>query len=480
MPSTVLMPALSPTMTQGYLVKWHKDVGQSVRSGDVLMEVETDKAIMEVEATQEGILDHILIEASSQTMVQVGQVVAILRNADEPQGIGQTHPACQEARPDQTEAGPAAAHPQPKQLDPSPVDSPCMPALPSHPSDAGRATQNEQPLGPSAQKRILVSPLARSLAQRRGIDLAGLMGSGPGGRIVKRDVDKANPASRGWVGESLHSGSAANASASPACSTADFGRPAGQLTSPDGPKGAEPSWTLAPISVGQGAVATPSLLPISGMRRVIAQRLTQSKQTVPHFTLTVPCVMDELLALRSKINSQEKRFSVNDFLVRACALALWDTPEMRTLWTEDTLVRHNTIDLAVAVSVPGGLLTPIVAQAEGKPLALLAPEIKDLAARARAGTLPASAYQGGTFTLSNLGMHGIESFTPIINPPQSGILAIGNTTAQPWVDDNGQLCVRHVLRASVAADHRSVDGQDAARFLTRFQSYVQNPHLLLS
>ena len=414
MPTPILMPALSPTMTEGRLSKWNKTVGQAVQSGDLLMDVETDKAVMEVEATQEGILDLIVIPGETDA-VKVGQIVAVLRSDDEESGSGQKwlddngqHPEQDQSARDEKGQGDAS------------IEAPAS----SHAAPDNISV-------PGVTNRIIASPLAKKIAQDKGLDLSHVRGSGPRGRILKRDVEQVS---------------------SP-CLSKDFVHSLN-----------EPCQTTR--------------RDLTPMRKSIAKRLTQSKTTVPHFYLSVECHMDELLKLRIQMNSCEKIFSINDFMVRACALALDAVPDMRVVWSETHLVQHHASDVAVAVSVEGGLVTPIVRQAEKKSLRDLSKEMRYWIDKARQGKLTPEDYQGGVFTLSNLGMMGVDCFYPILNPPHAGILAIGTTREAPVAKD-GQLSVAQVMTASLAADHRAVDGVCAAEFLTTFRSFIEQPYRLI-
>ncbi len=423
MPVSILMPALSPTMEQGRLSTWHKSVGQTVSSGDLLMDVETDKAVMEVESTQEGILDLIVVPADTND-VKVGQVIGVLRSADEPEGSGQQWL-------DQNPCSVSGGAQAPALPQESSNKDACSP---SSVLDTATVACDANAAQMSSSGRILVSPLAKKMANRQGIDLRHVTGSGPRGRIVKADID-------GYVAK-------ANSQASV-------------------------SWG------GDMHVPEPTRQALTPMRKAIAQRLTESKTTTPHFYLSVDCCMNALIDVRAKMNEHEKIFSINDFMVRACALALHAVPEMRVLWGGDHLMQHHTADIAVAVSIDGGLVTPIVSCAEQKSLRAISTEMKQWIAKARAGTLKPSDYQGGVFTLSNLGMMGVDCFYPIINPPHSGILAIGATKNVPVVC-NGNVSVGQVMTASLAADHRAVDGAFGAAFLQHFKQLVEQPYALLS
>lgn len=423
MPTPILMPALSPTMTQGHLIKWHKQEGDRVRSGDLLMDIETDKATMEVEATQEGVLDCIIIPAPTES-VPIGQVIAVLRSEGENPGVG--------------ESWRTTTPPTSPALSTSSVQGPSASTEVSAPAQAPNLSGvREKKKDNRAPERMPISPLARKIAALHGVDVRTLEGSGPRGRIIKQDVEDA----------------------------------LAQLAQHN--KGALSTQKQSDL------VSAVTVLPLTPMRKVIAQRLSLSKQTIPHFYLSVDCHMDELLHVRTQMNRVEKLFSVNDFMVRACAVALAQCPHVRTLWDDTQLIRHENVDLAVAVSIDGGLITPIVRHADTKPLSVMARELRSLVDRARKGQLKPQEYQGGTFTLSNLGMLGVDHFQPIINPPHSGILAIGCTRSQPIVKE-GAITIAQVVTVTIAADHRVVDGEAAARFLQVFKGMVENPYLLLS
>lgn len=464
MPIAIKMPALSPTMTQGHLIVWHKKINDTIHTGDLLLEIETDKAVMEVEATQSGILDYVAVPAGTND-VSVGTIIAVLRLTTEKEGDGkiwlqeQGHDVLPVVTPASAPA-PVADPLLPDWVDVSPSAMPTMSTMPAVPT-SGKFQAN-QPMGATTQTtsdpsspgrdRILVSPLARQWANHHGIDLTAVQGTGPRGRIVKDDIQQAmlhpprNPNSRGH--------------------------------SPEHPASDRP--------VSMAVDSTQSIpesvrVPLSGMRKTIAQRLTLSKQTVPHFSLTIECAMDALLQLRSGMNGAKKDLSVNDFMVRACAMALRAVPAMRLMWGDEThALQVDTVDLAVAVSIAGGLITPIVRCADTLPLRSLAVELKSLIARARQGQLAPTEYQGGLFTISNLGMMGIDQFNPIINPPHTGILAIGATKKRPILDAHGAWMVGQTMMATIAADHRTIDGSVAAEFLTTFQKLIENPLLLVS
>jgi pyruvate dehydrogenase E2 component (dihydrolipoamide acetyltransferase) len=416
MPITITMPALSPTMTEGKLAKWLKQAGDKVAPGDVIAEIETDKATMEVEAVDEGVLDQILVQAGTEH-VAVNSPIAVLRGEGEAPGA---------------KASPAATPvpaPQPA-AKPAPVASVPSPA-PSHGGD-----------------RVFASPLARRLAAQAGIDLAGVKGSGPQGRIVKHDIEVAV------------AGGKAASKAPPAAATAKA-PPAPQIV---------PTAGFPPFE----------LVPASTMRKTIARRLTEAKQTVPHFYLAVDCEIDKLLVLRKELNAGDEKLkiSVNDMIVKASAIALMRVPAANAAWTEEGIRLYKSVDVSVAVATDGGLITPIVRGAEGKGLAKIAAETKDLAARARAGKLKLDEFQGGTFSISNLGMYGIRAFSAVINPPQGAILAVGAGEPRPVVK-GGALAIATVVTLTLSSDHRVVDGAVGAEFLKALKALIEEPMTML-
>lgn len=443
MPIEVLMPALSPTMTQGHLVKWHKNIGDAIKSGDLLMDVETDKATMEVEATQAGFLDRIVIQAPTEN-VPIGRVIALLRLANEPEGISATWTESLHEMSQNSDAQSVVPPSQPhavtnahgNTIQESQCAQPVIVPFPqTNPQEKITLCTLDQSINhPTPQNRILVSPLAKKLAHHHSLSLREIKGSGPGGRIVKRDIEGAL-SHKQHVQEKAYS----------------------------------------PLL--QEALV--EKIALTAMRKTIAERLTFSKQTIPHFYLSVTCRVDQLLGLRAQMNARHKIFSVNDFILRACALALKNHPAMCTLWQGDHLTRHSQIDLAIAVSIPGGLITPILRNASAQSLGQISAMVKDMAERARSGRLMPQDYQGGVFTVSNLGMYGIDAFHPIINPPHSGILAVGAAKKQPVVQGD-QIEIGHVMTLTLAADHRAVDGEDAAKFLRELQDLLENPFDLLA
>ena len=423
MATNILMPALSPTMTEGTLARWLKKEGETIKAGDVIAEIETDKATMEVEAVDEGVLGKILVAAGSEN-VAVNAPIAILVEPGE-------------AVPD---SAPAAPAPKPAAA-PEPVAAPA-------PAAAAPAAPAAETTGHS--ERVFASPLARRMAQQAGIDLATLKGSGPNGRIVKADIDAA----RGSAPEAAAPAPKAPAAAPPAQAAA---APAAPITAPH------------------------DAIPHSSMRKVIAKRLQAAKQTIPHFYLSMDVELDALLKLRAELNAQSPKegpgafkLSVNDLIIKAVAVALRRVPAANASFTEEAMIRYHDVDISVAVAIPDGLITPIIRKADQKGLAAISNEMKDLAARAKAGKLKPDEFQGGSFSISNLGMYGISSFSAIINPPQGGILAIGAGEKRPVVKGE-QIAIATMMTVTLSCDHRVVDGAVGAEFLAAFKSIVEQP-----
>ena len=425
----ILMPALSPTMETGTLATWNVAVGDAVRSGDVIAEIETDKATMEVEAVDDGVLAVILVEAGSEN-VAVGTPIA--RLAEDGEAV------------DDVASAPATAAPSPPvaeaKVESSAPAAPAPAAVPAPASVAAAAPGSKAP-------RLFASPLARRIAGDNDIDLAGLKGSGPHGRILRRDVEAAM--------------SAPAPAAAPAMAA-----------------GVTAAMTAASAPAAPGAS---SLEPNSQMRKIIAQRLQESKANAPHFYLTVDCEIDTLLAARKVMNEQspdDVKISVNDLVIRAAAMALVKVPKANASWEGDNTRLFHHADIAMAVAVDGGLVTPVIWAAEQKGLAEIAATSRDLATRARNGTLALEEFAGGSFTISNLGMFGIREFAAVINPPQGAILAVGAGEERPVVC-NGQLAVATVMTVTLSADHRVVDGAVGAEWLQAFKGYIEAPVTML-
>jgi pyruvate dehydrogenase E2 component (dihydrolipoamide acetyltransferase) len=435
MPIDILMPALSPTMEEGTLAKWHVKKGDAVKSGDVIAEIETDKATMEVEAVDEGTVEELLVPEGTEG-VKVNAPIARL-SGDSAGGSAPPAPKA-EAAP---EAPKAEAKPAPQ---PAPPPAPAPAAQASAPAPAERA----------AGQRIFASPLARRIAEQKGLDLATLKGSGPHGRIVKADVETAQP------------GQARAPAAAPAA------RPAADQAPPAAPRQV--------LSLEQQGIPPGSyeLIPLDGMRKTVARRMTESARDVPHFPLTIDLEIDALLAARAKINAMlEKsggKVSVNDMVIKAAAVALMQVPEANASYTPEGIAMHHHADIAMAVAVPHGLITPIIRAAETKGLAAIAAEAKDLAERARTRKLKPEEYLGGTFSVSNLGMFGISSFSSIINEPQGAILSVGVGEKRPVVRGN-ELAIATVMTVTLTCDHRVVDGATGARWLAAFKPLIEDP-----
>jgi len=420
MPITILMPALSPTMEEGALTKWLVKPGDAVTSGDVIAEIETDKATMEVEAVDDGVIGALLVAEGAQG-VKVNAPIATLLEPGEPADAL---------------AAPAAA---PVTAPPPPIAPPAAPVA-----------------APGCAGRLFATPLARRIAAERGVDLAAVQGSGPHGRIVRADVEAAAPGAR-------PAAPAAGPAAAPA--SAPLAAPAS-------------AETVARLYAGRDFQE----VALDGMRRVVAARLTEAKQTVPHFYLRREIGLDALLALRAQINAKGAargvKLSVNDFIIRACALALQAVPDCNAVWAGDRILRFTASDVAVAVAVEGGLFTPVLRDAEAKALSQLSAEMKDLAARARARKLAPQEYQGGAFAISNLGMFGVESFDAIINPPHAAILAVGAGVRKP-VARGEAVMIETVMSVTLSVDHRVIDGALGAQFLQAVKDCLEDPLSLL-
>jgi pyruvate dehydrogenase E2 component (dihydrolipoamide acetyltransferase) len=434
MPINVLMPALSPTMTEGKLARWLKKEGDAVKSGQVLCEIETDKATMEVEAVDEGTLGKILVAAGTEGVKVNAPIAVILEEGESAASAAAPAPASAPA--------PAVA------AAPAPAAAPSARPVAAPVADAGR---------------VFASPLARRMAEQAGLDISAIRGSGPNGRIVKADIDAARAG-----GQAGRKPAAAAATAAPSAAPA--------------------AAALAPAAVSAASLAAigpHKLVPLSSMRRVIARRLTESKQQVPHFYLTVDCVIDRLLAGRAALNakSPEKgpgafKLSVNDFVIKAVAVALRQVPAANASYSDDGILMWDDVDVSVAVAIPGGLITPIIRKADSKGLAQISNEMKDLAARAKDGKLKPEEFQGGGFSISNLGMFGIKEFGAVINPPQGAILAVGAGEQRPVVKD-GALAIATVMSCTLSVDHRVIDGAVGAEFLAAFKRIVEDPLAML-
>jgi len=433
MPIEIKMPALSPTMEEGKLAKWLVKEGDTVASGDIMAEIETDKATMEFEAVDEGTIGKILIAEGTEG-VKVGTVIATIAGEDDD---------ASEAAPEPSEDEKPEAKPQVAAPAPTPTPSP-KPA--SKPAEPAAKTS-------SSSDRVAVSPLARRIAAEKGVDIAGLTGSGPHGRIVKADVEAAQAGS---------------------------GKPAATTSLSAAAPAAQSDVAMADETRALLDARIPHTVePLSGMRKTIARRLAQSMQAAPHIYLTVDIRLDKLMAMRAELNAvlekQGVKVSVNDMLIKALGKALIDVPECNVTFAGNELIRYGRADISVAVSIPGGLITPIVQDANGRSLSDIAKTMKDLGGRAQDGKLKPEEYQGGTASISNMGMMGIKHFTAVINPPQSTILAIGAGEKRPWVMPDGQLGVATVMTATGSFDHRAIDGASGAQLMAAFKQYVESP-----
>lgn len=431
MATQILMPALSPTMTEGRLAKWLKKEGDQIASGDIIAEIETDKATMEYEAVDEGRLAKILVGEGTEG-IAVNTPIAIL--AEDGESVGAAASAAPPAPPQS--AKPPAAQPSA----PAPAKPPAAAAdsapKPAAPPPAPQPAPDRQKNG-----RIFITPLARRLAKERGLDPAALSGSGPHGRIIARDITAAPPAAAKQA----------------------------------------PPQTPAPASAPAQITGQDQTIKHDMMRRTMAKRLVESVNTIPHFSVSIDCELDRLLALRKEINALDEgtKISVNDFVIRASALALQKVPEVNASWTDTALIRHAHSDIAMAVALEGGLLiTPIIFRAETKSLREIAHESKDLAERARKRKLRPEEYQGGSFSVSNLGMFGAKSFTSIINPPHAAILSVGAGEERAVVKD-GKLVAATMMTVTIAIDHRVMGGAEAARWLQAFKAAIEQPLLLV-
>ena len=417
----ILMPALSPTMTEGKLAKWHVKVGDTVKAGQVMCEIETDKATMEVEAVDEGRIGQLVVPEGTEA-VKVNAVIAILLEEGEKS----------------VPAGAPTAAPPPAAAIAAAVVAPA-------PKAAATAAPAPQPAAAPSGARVFASPLAKRIAADKGLDLSRIKGSGPGGRIVKADVEQVKPG------------------AAPAAAPV--------------PKAA-PAFTPQPVFAALGDTRVPH----TSIRKVIARRMLESKQTVPHFYLTVDFEIDALLTARAAINEvarkKDAKVSVNDMVIKACAKALRDHPECNASWTEDEMIEYGAVDISVAVATDRGLITPIIRNADIKGAAQISIEMKDLAGRAKSGKLKLEEFQGGGFTISNLGMFGVRDFGAIINTPQAMILAVG-AGEERVVVRKGEMVIRNIMSCTLAVDHRVVDGALGAQFLQTLKAYIEQPAAML-
>jgi pyruvate dehydrogenase E2 component (dihydrolipoamide acetyltransferase) len=466
MPINILMPALSPTMEKGNLAKWLKKEGEPVKTGDVIAEIETDKATMEYEAVDDGVMAKIVVPEGTND-VPVNQLIAVLaqegedpKQTAEQAGKGATpakSPAASSPPPQPSAQAAAPATAAQAKAPPSPLPLPSAPA-PKAPGEGVKANGHGAPAG--AANKIFSSPLARRLAKDAGIDLARIEGSGPHGRVIARDVEKA--------------------------------KAGGGLRAPAGVPGGAPAPLIAPSMSDQQIRAlfedgSYDVVPHDGMRRTIAQRLTASVQTIPHFFLTIDCDIGKLLAAREEINDSAPKgkdgkpaykLSVNDFVIKALALALQKVPDANVSWTDGGMLKHKHSDIGVAVAMPNGLITPIIRNAETKSLSAISNEMRDLAVRARDRKLKPQEYQGGTTAVSNLGMYGIKDFTAVINPPHATILAVGTGEERAVVRD-GKIVAAQIMSVTLGCDHRAVDGALGAVLIGAFKALIENPVMML-
>jgi pyruvate dehydrogenase E2 component (dihydrolipoamide acetyltransferase) len=483
------MPKLSPTMEEGVLATWHKKEGDAIAIDDLLAEVETDKATMEFRSFDKGTLLKILVEPGAKVLL--GQPVAIVGEKGEDTSALAAGAGGQAAAPKTSAAPPTPPSPaQPSSISPpQPAAAPAMLSTPTLPPGApapkrkvsegsllDRTTRDAQPAAKSAGAngdRVMASPYVRKTARDLGIDLHGTTGSGPGGRIVAADLDSLKSAPAGG-------GTAAGAASTTAL--ARSGQPAGQIVRP------EPR------------LAEPEVRPLSMMRKTIARRLTESKQNVPHFYLSIDVDAGGLAALREQINAElaqggksgkssangaaeetrPLKVSLNDLIVKACAIGLARVPECNATFTPDAILVHRRVDISVAVAIPDGLVTPVVRNADQKSVVGIAAEVRDLAARARAKKLKPEEMQDGTFSISNLGMFGIDSFSAVINPPEGAILAVGQVREVPVVGDEGKIVAGKKLAMTLSCDHRVVDGAIGAAFLAELRALIEHPMRILT
>ena len=432
MPIKILMPALSPTMTEGGLAKWMKSEGDVVESGDILCEIETDKATMEVEAVDEGVLGKILVAEGTEGVL-VNTTIAVLLEEGESAG-------------DITaEAAPAA------------VAAPVEVAAIARPAAAAPSPVSAHASG----DRLFASPLAKRIAQQNGLDLSQILSSGPRGRIVKSDVEAA-------ISSGTGSAAAALVTAQPAApAAAQSSDPAASSVSTN-----DPIFGLMPEFEATHH---------SSMRKMIAKRLTESARDIPHFNISTDVEMDNLMVLRKQLNERDGadyKLSVNDFIIKAVAISLKRNPDCNAAYTDEAILKFNRVDVSIAVAIEGGLITPVVKDAGGKGLVAISIEVKELAGKARDGKLKPEEYQGGTFTISNLGMFGVKSFNSIINPPQAGILSVGAGEQRPVVKD-GALAIATVISLTLAVDHRCIDGTPAAAMMKDLKAILEDPMQLM-
>jgi pyruvate dehydrogenase E2 component (dihydrolipoamide acetyltransferase) len=435
--TNILMPALSPTMTEGTLARWLKKEGETIKAGDVIAEIETDKATMEVEAVDEGVLGRILVQDGTEG-VKVNEPIAVLVDAGEK--VPAAAPAALKAAPAKAEA------PPPPETKAAPAKAEAAPA-------AAKPTEAPMANGHAAEgERIFASPLARRMASQAGIDLSALKGSGPNGRIVRADIEAAQKG--GTVPAAAQTAAPAPAARAPA--------PAAAINAPH------------------------KLVPHSSMRKIIARRLSEAKSSIPHFYVSMDIEIDALIAMQGQLNAKSPPrdqpgsyfITINDLVIRAAGATLRRIPEVNASWTDDSMVLYDDVDISVAVAIPDGLITPIIRRADQKGLLTISREMRDLATRARAGKLKPEEFQGGGFSISNMGMFGVTEFSAIINPPQAAILAVATGAKRPVVK-NDALAIATVMTCTLSADHRVVDGAMGARWMREFKTIVEDPLSLM-
>jgi pyruvate dehydrogenase E2 component (dihydrolipoamide acetyltransferase) len=455
MPTNILMPALSPTMEKGNLARWLKKEGDKVKSGDVIAEIETDKATMEYEAIDDGTLAKIVVPEGTQD-VAVNAVIAVLANEGE--DVKAAAGGAAKSSPAQPAASSVASRPAPAPQEEAKQSPQPAPKTAPRPEPAKSAVPKNEGREAATRNRVFSSPLARRLAKESNIDLGRIEGSGPHGRVIARDIEAAKS------GKGLRSTGVGAADA----------------------RAIAPSMSDSQIRAlyEEGSY---EFVPHDGMRRTIAQRLTASTQTIPHFYVTVDCDIGRLMTAREEINAAAPtdkdgkpayKLSVNDFVIKALALALQRVPDANVSWTEAGMLKHTHSDVGVAVALPGGLITPIVRNAESRSLSAISNEMRDLAARARARKLKPHEYQGGTTSVSNLGMYGIKDFTAVINPPQSTILAVG-VGEERAVVRNGKIEAATIMSVTLSCDHRAVDGALGAELIGAFRTLIENPVMMV-
>jgi pyruvate dehydrogenase E2 component (dihydrolipoamide acetyltransferase) len=451
MATNILMPALSPTMTEGTLARWLKKEGDPIKAGDVIAEIETDKATMEVEAVDEGVLGKILV-GDGTANVAVNAPIAVLVDEGEAVPTGAPPAAAPAPAPAPAAAKPPAAKPPAAE-----------PATAPQPTPA--ATPAPMANGHAQGERIFVSPLARRMAKQAGIDLSALTGSGPNGRIVRADIETAQKGGASGAG---------GTTATPAA------------TSAPAPAVAPPAAAPMAKATAPTITAPHKVIPHSTMRKVIARRLTEAKSTIPHFYVSMDIEIDAMNALLAQLNAKAPKegpgayvITINDMVIKATAATLRKVPTVNAAWTDDGMIFYDDVDVSVAVSIPDGLITPIIRKADQKGLATISREMKDLATRARAGKLKPEEFQGGGFSISNMGMFGVSEFSAIINPPQAAILAVAAGRKRPVVNKEGELAVATVMTCTLSVDHRVVDGALGAQWLRAFKQVVEDPLSLL-